>query len=303
MKILYSDIMPLKTGSSQIKASEQFAECFAASDTVHIAVGYASKSALTELESLAEKYGTKKLTVTLGMYYIEGMPEGMFHKANELNRKWIDDGIGEIRVVFNMKYHGKLYTFYKEGRPVGAIVGSNNLGFIKLDASNRRQYEIAAFTDNAEEVSELQNFIDLLNESNCPINIADAEKMPLVREINKALVGQEFVEKVTDDTVKIYQEHQTNITFEIPLKVPKDLSDSNMRGSNINVCYAKGRKRVWWETEISTRQQVCCWVRSSTPLTRVSKKWAYADICMRPKLRELMFEKVYFWYSRLTSRL
>ncbi|MCM1060538.1 MAG: NgoFVII family restriction endonuclease [Eubacterium sp.] len=256
MKILYSDIMPLKTNDGQLKAAEQFADCFAKSDTVHIAVGYASKASLEELDALAEKHGTRKIVVTLGMYYIEGMPEGMYHQAIALNKKWISEGIGEIRVVFNMKYHGKLYTFYKDSCPAGAIAGSNNLGFIRVDASNRRQYEIAAYTDDAGEVSELQDFINALNGDNCSMNISNAGKMPLVREINKALAGQEFVEKIPEDTVKIYKEHQTVTSFEIPLKVPENLQDKSMRGSNINVCYAKGRKRVWWETEIVVDKKI-----------------------------------------------
>lgn len=43
------------------------------------------------------------------MYYIEGMPEGSYHTALKLNKKWQDSGIGEVRVVRSFKYHGKVY--------------------------------------------------------------------------------------------------------------------------------------------------------------------------------------------------
>jgi len=256
MKILYSDIMPLKPANGQLTILEQFINCIAKSDTLYIAVGYASKASLIELDRLTVQHNIKKVIVLLGMYYIEGIPEGLYHQAQELNQKWIADGIGEIRIIVNMKYHGKIYTFYKKDKPIGAIIGSNNLSFLKLDATNRRQYETASFTNNADEVNTLQEFINSLKASDCSSNISDTEKMKLIREINKALVGQEFVEKVTEDTVKIYQEHQTGYKFEIPLKVPKNRQDDKMRGSNINVCYAKGRKRVWWETEIIVSKSI-----------------------------------------------
>lgn len=256
MKLLYSDILPLKTVEGRTTISEQFIDCFKNSDRVYITVGYASKAALIELERLAAENSIKHIVVTLGMYFIEGMPEGMYHQAKELNKKWIENGIGEIRLVFNMKFHGKAYTFFNDDKAIGAIVGSNNLGFVKLEASNRRQYELASFTDKHSEIEELQEFIDSLNADTCSKNIAEFEKIPLIREINKALAGQEFVEKVTEDTVKIYQDHQTDCTFEIPLKVPDNLEDERMRGSNINVCYASGRKRVWWESEIVVAKNI-----------------------------------------------
>ena len=73
----------------------------------------------------------------------------------KLNRKWQSAGIGEIRIVKSFKYHGKLYCFYKDGSPISAILGSANLGAIKLEAANRRQYEISALTTEVAEAAEI----------------------------------------------------------------------------------------------------------------------------------------------------
>lgn len=90
----------------------------------------------------------------------------------------------------------------------------------------------------------------------CSANISELQDVPLVREVNKALVDQEFVLKVTPEEVEAYKKRMTEVSFEIPLKVPEDENDLSMRGSNINVCYAGGRKRVWWEIEMVVSKSI-----------------------------------------------
>lgn len=256
MKLLYSNILPLRAMPGQELFIDRFADAIGGSDEVHIAVGYISKAALQELDALVEASGIKKIILTIGMLYIEGMPEGSYHVALELHNKWTDAGIGAIRFVRPFKYHGKAYVFYKDGKPVEAIIGSNNLGAIKLEASNLRQYELAAHTTEPEEITEIYEHIQRLEARICSLPITDIKDMKLIRETNNALVGQEFVSKVTAEEVKAYQDKMTELSFEIPLKVPKDKNDPSMRGSNINVCYASGRKRVWWESEIIVGKEI-----------------------------------------------
>ena len=256
MKLLYSNILPMRPQPGQELFIDRFDNALFRSDEVHIAVGYISKAALLELDRLLELHNIKKVILTIGMYYIEGMPEGSYHVAMELHNKWKTAGIGEIRFVRPFKYHGKVYAFFKDSHPVEAIVGSNNLGAIKLEATNLRQYELAAYTTEAEEIAEVYEHISRLEARICSLPITDIRDMKLIRETNTALVGQEFVSKVTQEEVRAYQDRMTDISFEIPLKVPKNQDDPGMRGSNINVCYAKGRKRVWWEIEIIVGKEI-----------------------------------------------
>jgi len=256
MKLLYSSILPLRTTPGQELFVDRFKNALFRSDEVHIAVGYISKGALQELDVLVDASPVKNIVLTIGMLYIEGIPEGSYHVALELHKKWQQAGIGEIRFVRPFKYHGKAYAFYKEGSPVEAIIGSNNLGAIKLEASNLRQYELAAYTNEPDEVAEVYEHIKRLEARICSLAITDIRDMKIVRETNTALVGQEFVSKVTAEEVKAYRETMTDLSFEIPLKVPKDSNDPSMRGSNVNVCYASGRKRVWWESEIIVGKEI-----------------------------------------------
>ena len=159
MKLLYSNILPLGTEDNQETVTECIIAAASVADSIEIAVGYVSKAALQELEYIVDEYNIRHIMLTIGMYYVEGMPEGIYHTAIALNRKWIDAGIGEIRVVRAFKYHGKLYAFYKDEQVKSAIIGSANLGVIKLDANNRRQYEVSAVTEDTTECNEIATLI------------------------------------------------------------------------------------------------------------------------------------------------
>lgn len=111
MKLLYSNILPLGIEDPQQTIIDCFTEQMSQADRVEIAVGYISTASVNELANMAEKYGIKNICLTIGMYYIEGMPEGSYHTALKINKKWRDMGIGEIRLVKPFKYHGKLYCF------------------------------------------------------------------------------------------------------------------------------------------------------------------------------------------------
>ena len=162
MKLLYSDILPLGTEDDQQTIIDCFKEQLNQADSVEIAVGYVSRASLEELDTLISDSGVKHICLNIGMYYIEGMPEGSYHTALKINRKWRASGIGEIKIVRAFKYHGKLYCFYKDGVPFSAIMGSANLGVIKLEASNRRQYELSSLVTKIEECQEISAFIESL---------------------------------------------------------------------------------------------------------------------------------------------
>lgn len=265
MKLLYSNILPLGTEDTQQTIIDCFREQILQAERVEIAVGYASATSIAELEVMVENYGIRKVCLTIGMYYIEGMPEGAYHTALKLNKKWCDMGIGEIRLVKPFKYHGKLYCFYKDGKPFSAIIGSANLGVIKLEATNLRQYEISALTTDIAEVSDIAQHIEKLKQPRCSANIADIGDIPLIREVNKALNGIELVTPVPQPHVAFYEQCEASVSFFLQLKVPKAneryLDDGkHFTKSNINVCYAaprsKKKARDWYETQLTVGAEI-----------------------------------------------
>lgn len=265
MKILYSDILPLSITENQETVADCFNTQIANSDHVEIAVGYISRVSLEELDALVEKHNIRNITLTIGMYFIEGMPEGSYRAAMDLNRKWQSLGIGEIKLVKVFKYHGKIYCFYKNGQPFSAIFGSANMGVIKLDANNRRQYEVASLTNDIGECTELSAFIERLKMPNCSVNIADVKGMTLIREENISLSGIDAVTQLPPTGVQLYMQHKTYVSFVLPIKVPafdeRHLDDNrHYTKSNINVCYAAPRSRRksrdWYETQMTVSKAI-----------------------------------------------
>ena len=265
MKLLYSNILPLGTSSEQQTIVECFNEQLEKADKIDIAVGYVSHASLGELDQLIDSCSIKHVCLNIGMYYIEGMPEGSYHTAVKLNKKWLENSLGEIRMIKSFKYHGKVYCFYKNGKPFSAIIGSANLGVIKLEATNRRQYEIASITTEQGEVEEIANHIEDLRGPSCSSNIADITGMPLIREVNTALSGIELVTQVPQSNVDFYRRCMTYVSFRLPLKVPKaeerHIDDNkHYTKSNINVCYAaprsKRKSRDWYETQLTVGADV-----------------------------------------------
>lgn len=265
MQLLYSNILPLGTENGQETVSDRFFDEARASDRIEIATGYVSKASLSELDALVDSTDIKRITLTIGMYFVEGMPEGTYHTAIEINKKWKDAGIGEIRMVRAFKYHGKLYAFYKDGEVTSAIIGSANLGVIKLEASNRRQYEVSAVTTDRDECSEIATLIAKLASPSYSVNIEDAAGMPIIREVNTSLVGVDTVDQIPQAEVSLYEKHKTGTSFNLPIKVPafsERFMDDNKHytKSNLNVSYAaprNGRKpRDWFETQFHVSKEI-----------------------------------------------
>lgn len=265
MKLLYTNILPLGCNDKQTTIIDCFEEQMKMADRVEIAVGYTSNASISELDNLADKYATKQICLTIGMYFIEGMPESAYHTAMKLNKKWLDAGKGEIRIVKAFKYHGKLFCFYKNGKPFSAIIGSANLGAIKLEAANRRQYEISAITTDESETLEIAAHIEQLKSANCSDNIANIVGMPLIRELNTSLNGVELVSSLPQSNVDFYKRCEAYVSFFLKLKVPRfderHIDDGkHYTKSNINVCYAaprsKRKARDWYETQLTVGADV-----------------------------------------------
>lgn len=265
MKLLYSDILPLGTENNQQTITDCFKEQLTKADHIEIAVGYVSRASLDELDTLVSESDISNICLNIGMYYIEGMPEGSYHTAVKINRKWTADGIGEIRIIRAFKYHGKVYCFYKDGEPFAAIIGSANLGVLKLEASNRRQYELASLTTDSTECQEIASFLEKLKQPNCSAKINDIFDMPLIFEKNTALSGIELVTEVPPSNVDFYRHCAAYASFLLPLKVPaseeRHLDDGkHFTKSNVNVCYAaprsKRKSRDWYETQLTVAKEI-----------------------------------------------
>ncbi len=268
MKILYSNMLPLAIQEDQQTIDERIKVQIETADRVDIAVGYVSLASLEELDRLVCDNNIKQIVLVIGMYYIEGMPEKIYHTAVRINKKWQDMGIGEIRIVRSLKYHGKVYCFYKDNTPFSAVIGSANLGVIKLEANNRRQYELCSLTEDVAEAQELADIVERIKAPICSINISEVNDMPLIREHNVSLTGIDTVEELPKSDIEIYRKHKTDVSFTLPLKVPafeeRFMDDKkHYTQSNINVCYSldtrnpkRPKARNWYEFQITVSKDI-----------------------------------------------
>lgn len=270
MKFLYSNILPLGTEDGQETIIDTFKEQVQQADRIEIAVGYVSRASLEELDELVDSNDIENICLNIGMYFRKGMPEGSYYPALKLNRKWQESGIGEVRIIRAFEYHGKTYCFYKNGKPFSAIIGSANLGVIKLEASNLRQYELSSITTDPTECQELSKLLEKLKQPNVSINISDAADMPLIFEKNTALSGIELVTEVPPSTVEFYKRciakrGIAHVSILLPLKVPakdeRHMDDGkHYTKSNVNVCYAaprsKRKSRDWYETQLTVAKEI-----------------------------------------------
>lgn len=265
MKLLYSNILPMRLKNGQESIIDTFHKLIKNCDEVNIAVGYTSNASLVELDRLVEEYQLKNICLIIGMYFIEGFPEKAYHTAVKVNQKWQRRGIGEIRIVRPFKYHGKIYCFSKNKDPFSAMIGSANLGVIKQEAGNIRQYESMAVTDDKQECKTIFNHIMDLKASNCSLNIKEIQSMKLVREANTSLIGNDLVVKIPPSNVAFYEQCDSQTEFELPLKVPafdeRFMDDGrHYTKSNINVAYAaprnKRKSRDWFEMQLTVSKKI-----------------------------------------------
>ena len=265
MKSLYTNILPLKMNDGQDTIVDYIQIEFQKADSVDIAVGYISEASLIELDRLVDSNNLKRICLVMGMYYSEGIPENTYHQALRINSRWRDAGVGEIRLVRPFKYHGKAYSFIKNGKPTSAVIGSANLSVLKPDAGTLRQYEFAGATEDPEECSEIHEHILSLEKQQISLNIADVHDINIIRAKNTSLNDIELVAPVPENTVELYKKHLTKISFTLPLKVPafteRFMDDGkHYTKSNINVCYAAPRSakknRDWFETQLTVEKRI-----------------------------------------------
>ena len=87
MELLYSNILPLGTMDNQKCIADVIVEEMRKADRIDIAVGYVSNSSLIELDELIVNSSIKNVSLVIGMYYVEGMPDNSYHTAMLVSEK------------------------------------------------------------------------------------------------------------------------------------------------------------------------------------------------------------------------
>lgn len=230
MQILCSNFPPVKTQNATF--ADTFYEFLPKADCLNIAVGYVTADSLIELQKAVELNHVHQLNLIIGMHYIDQFTPVEYRTAVKLNEFLHTNAIGEVRLVTPFRYHGKMYTFYRSGKPFASIIGSNNLSSI-VDSRNGI-YETSLYVSEAGILNDLDKLFHNLYDK-ATENIADLE-ITSFKEENAVLEGQDFVEKASMEEIIECQKALTSVRFEIPIK--------DKPQSNLNVFFGKGRETM-----------------------------------------------------------
>lgn len=248
MDLLYSNFPPLKTGNRSF--TDAFDELLFKADTIRIATGYITADSVAELQSILKLNPKTKFDLIIGMHYFDGFTQKEYQASLTFSEFLNDARMGGVFLSTAFKYHGKIYSFFKNKEPIASIVGSNNLSSI---TGYSRVYETSLLFQERYKSIELNDFItDLINIST-PIDKCKIK----INKYNKLLIDHESVDPV--DPVDVKKIPLTNLKFRIPLKV----GDSHSK-SNLNVFFGKGRQdkrglikpRHWYEIELIVPKKI-----------------------------------------------
>ena len=120
MQILCSNFPPVKTQNATF--ADTFYEFLPKADCLNIAVGYVTADSLIELQKAVELNHVHQLNLIIGMHYIDQFTPVEYRTAVKLNEFLHTNAIGEVRLVTPFRYHGKIYTFYRSGKPFASII-------------------------------------------------------------------------------------------------------------------------------------------------------------------------------------
>lgn len=247
MPLLFSNFYPVPTDRKTY--SETFKLLLSGCDELNIATGYISTDSIVDLTSVLEANNKPSLNLCIGMHYFEGVSVSQKQAIDSLSSLMERQKLGAIYFNDTFPFHGKIASFRKGGRQLGAIVGSSNLS--NIISGGPRQYEADyLFEGDASEAVELNNFVGKLIDKSASA-YPDVE-LTVYQEKNELLNDQYGVEKVPDSQVEEAKANLSELSFRIPLKADE------APGSNINKHFGKGREnqqgfitpRSWYEVEL-----------------------------------------------------
>lgn len=247
MSILFSNLQPLIYNNDNF--SEAFERLLLSSDKIKIASGYVSEESLMELKSVLDFYKNedkiKFCDLTIGMHHREGFTRPQYEAAKNLGEFLAEFKLGSVRLCTAFKFHGKVYSFFKNNKPTAAIMGSSNLS----NMIESRQWEVDCVFTDKKILGELDGLhIDLVKKAT-----KDILELPRPEKFleNKGLMeGRTGVEKLSLNDLESYNSQRHGTVFQIPLKTEAK--------SNLNAYFGKGRlsqngavrPRPWYEIEI-----------------------------------------------------
>lgn len=253
MDILMSNRAPGKlTSKSQLAIWKEY---LSLASSIKIATGYITSDAIIELKKIIEVNKKPHLDLFIGMHYFESFTKSQYDAVQTLDEFLKEKSLGNIYLSKIFRFHGKMYSFVKDGCSIGAVVGSSNLG--SFIGTSDDLYEADCFfeykKDEAHSTRIDALIYDIINKlgtpfSECSITTFNTE--------STLLEGHYGVNKIKHEDLLRISNKRKSVFFDLPLKPePK---------SNLNSFFGKGRTnkrgfempRPWYEVEIIVSKEI-----------------------------------------------
>ena len=248
-------------GSLRKKSITDFYDnCVDNADSLNIATGYITNDSIAELNHILSFKENFKIQLLIGMHYIERFTELQYNSLRRLNDLLLERECGNIYLSTNQLYHGKMYSFMKNGISVGGFIGSSNLGSFVGTSNDLIEADIALYGDEALQLNQsILGIIDCIG-----TNFTD---IPVITNFNepevKIFTDTPHVTPLSQESLNNYSSHRSGDIIRIPLKTePK---------SNLNTYFGAGKikgkysRRNWYEVEIISQtfenRDILPWVR------------------------------------------
>lgn len=217
-------------------------------DEFNIATGFVSNASIVELISLVKfrnEHGNDiKLNMLIGMNYLYGFTKVQYDAIKELSSFLHNNSIGAIYVSKTKYYHGKMYSFNKNGECLAAFIGSSNLGSFVGASSSYVEADVLFWKHDASALDHrIKDVIRCLGTNLIEIPPITNFKKPKFTLLN----GNYNVERVPGEYARLLS-HGLGYSIELPLKTKLK--------SNLNAYFGAGKTpdryspRDWYEVEI-----------------------------------------------------
>lgn len=235
-----------------LKKNKTFSDAFSeyadrdTSDLIKISVGFISIDSILFLLENIRRNTIKGVELTIGMHAFSGFTRPQYAAVLSLDNELRKRNIGWVKLCTAFSFHGKVYSFWKQGSPLMGIIGSSNLDNLLKD--DHTYYEVDLLFDDTQALNETAKLQKELSD-NASKTLQEWEpnfiQQPLFH------LKHPDVEELDRSQLSEHMKLGTDKSFLLELK-----SEAK---SNLNVTFAKGREnkrtkvirpRPWYEVEI-----------------------------------------------------
>lgn len=247
MEILATNLEPLVT--KFVAYPESWISDFRSATQVTIATGYVSVESLSHMTELVKLRDGLQVKLIVGMAMRDGLTLGQLNNMRELDTLLKSQGRGEVRVVSNFAFHGKVSLFVdKDGGRVSYVGSSNLSGILPINKDDSRTYEIDVKITDSESVTKVEKVLaELTSKSTIPLVEAD-KNIRIVRGNNDAVFGMKTTKFVTsDEYASLSLNHKIGDLMTIEISTSPGSSLNDYFGARKNSKTGKMTQRDWYE--------------------------------------------------------